>query len=842
MIKIPRAFLSHCHVDKGLVREVARNLGRAAVVYDEFEFQVGDEFRDAIIKGIDRSDVFILFASRAALKRGWVKFEIELASEALIKKALSKVTTYIVDQQLTASDLPRWMQATLISRETQPGLIATDIRRIISHCLEERIPTYFFGRRAEIEQSLEIISSFTDANYRPPLIVYGLKGIGRRSLVQVIARDTLSFASTLPINLRTGDLLPETLIRVAEAISPGGISDLTAFLKYQEQRPQEDLVSEIVSLLRQACRAGALPVFVDEGAIAAENGVMRSEFDALYNAIASDWDTDAMIVSHRRLYGAANGPCSSVRVPELDHSSTQNLLRIAGRDIGLAFDRDELSAIATYARGYPPAVRFILDEARLRGIPQIVADQRALVNFSAEQFLRHLKENRSLTSSMHTILQVLSSFSPLPLKVIVAYCGQKPSDASDDLNRLLDLAFILPAGMHYRISEPIRDAAYRAFDGLHVDSRKVADLLEAYLKDEPNDDARLNLGQTIFRASLLSGNQASSRFAIGFAADLIDVATRSYHDQDYDLAIKYGSSALDARPDNIDVRRYVAQALIRKERYDEAEEHISALLRLGELKEALYVRGFAARRKRDYPEAIDAYKKSLAYGRRGVAINRELASCFFETGDLQAAEEHIREAEQQSPHNPYVVDLRCTIALRLGDIPTAERALKVLERVDYSGFAEHRRSTLEQANGRPDEALRFARVADQKMAHPPFEVFANLANCQIEAGESEGALATLGRIQKRFGTTNHDAQIGLRCKYEIRFGEIKAAEGLWGRLRDTSTPVHRGLRLAILNRKLIQNALTAEEDAERADLIEYQSKADLERDMRLIGSIMSQSE
>jgi hypothetical protein len=36
--------------------------------------------------------------------------------------------------------------------------------------------------------------------------------------------------------------------------------------------------------------------------------------------------------------------------------------------------------------------------------------------------------------------------------------------------------------------------------------------------------------------------------------------------------------------------------------------------------------------------------------------------------------------------------------------------------------------------------------------------------------------------------------------------------------------------------------LTAEEDAERADLIEYQSKADLERDMRLIGSIMSQSE
>jgi len=41
----------------------------------------------------------------------------------------------------------------------------------------------------------------------------------------------------------------------------------------------------------------------------------------------------------------------------------------------------------------------------------------------------------------------------------------------------------------------------------------VADLLDAYLREEPDDDARLNLGQTIFRASLLSGSGSKSRFA-----------------------------------------------------------------------------------------------------------------------------------------------------------------------------------------------------------------------------------------------------------------------------------------------------------------------------------------
>ncbi|MDR6309060.1 tetratricopeptide repeat protein [Pacificitalea manganoxidans] len=465
-----------------------------------------------------------------------------------------------------------------------------------------------------------------------------------------------------------------------------------------------------------------------------------------------------------------------------------------------------------------------------------------MVNFSAEQFLRHLKENSSLTPSMQTILQLLSSFSPLPLQVIVDYCARTPLDASDDLNFLLDLAFILPAGMHYRISEPIRDAAYRAFGRLKVDSKKVSKLLEAYLENEPDDDSRLDLGQTIFRASLFAGSQTKSRFAVGFAADLIDVAARSYHDQDYGLAITYGSSALSARPDNVDVRRYVAQALIRKEKYDEAEEHISALLGLGELKEAYYVRGFAARRKRNYLEAVDAYNKSLANGRRGVAIHRELASCFFELGNLPAAEEHILQAEQQSPHNRYVVDLRCTIALRLGDLPNAERALEVLERVDSSGFAEHRRSTFEQASGNADKAIRNARLADQKITHPPFEVLANLANCEIEAGGSESALATLGRIRNRFGGTNHDVQVGLRCKYEIRFGDVEAAEGLWNRLSDKSTPVHRGLRLSMLNRKYSQNGLTSEEKVERNNLINFQSTEELDRSLRLICSMMSQSE
>jgi tetratricopeptide (TPR) repeat protein len=660
--------------------------------------------------------------------------------------------------------------------------------------------------------------------------------------VQSIARDNLSFSTILPVTLHSGDLLPELYIRLSESISPGSIENFDTVLSNQIAKPQEELLSEIVELLRRTCTSRTLPVLIDEGAISMENGVLRLEYESLYHAIANDRETDTVIVTNRRLYGAGGATRPAVRVPELDQYSTQNLLRIAGRDAGITFDRSDLASIATYTRGYPPAVRFALDEARTRGVPQIVANQRALVNFSAELFLRQLEQENSITKASAAILQLLSAFSPLPLAVISRYCGLSTADIAHEIDHLLDLAFILPDGIHYRITEPLRDAAYRSFEGLLIDNVRVADMLDEYLRVEPDDDARLSLGQTIFRASLLSGTEAKSRFAVGFAADLIQVATQSYHDQDYDLAIRYGSAALKARPDSVDVRRYVAQALIRRERFNEANDHIEALVKMGELKEAFYIRGFAARRKRDHPDAIEAYNKSLAYGRGGVAIHRELASSYFEIGDLQKAETHIRQAEERSPHNRYIVDLRCTIALRLGDLETAERTLQVLERVDSSGFGDHRRSTFLQACGSPESALEYARNAARKIAHAPIEVLANLANCEIESGDANGALSTLANIQRRFGGTNHDTQVGLRCKYEIRFGSVEAAEGLWRSLRDGGTPIHRGLRLSMLNKKLAYPGLSSTEDAEREGLIEKQTLAELERSERMIGSFLSRSD
>ncbi len=842
MTKPLRAFLSHSSRDKRIVGEVAAHLGRAAVIYDVFEFEAGDDFKTSIMRGLERSEIFVLFASRDALSRDWVKLEISEAERALVSQALSRVVTYIIDPALLLEELPKWMTTTLVVRQSEPGLIALDIRRVLGERRRAMTPSYFVGRQKELEDALEKIAGFSDPAYRPPIIIYGLSGIGRRSLVRAIARDNLSYPKLLEIELKEGDLLPEFLLKITFAVSPSSVADPITYLADWSQRQPDDVIKEIILLLKTICASGALPVIVERDVISLSNGILQSHFDLLYNAIATDPMVDAAIASNRRLYGPGGAALPAVRISELSSAATQNLIRLIARDRGLVFAFTDLEQVCIYARGYPPAARFVVDEAVAYGVPYVVGNQRALVNFSAEFFLRQLLSDQKLTDGMKEVMRLLSCYSPLPLGVIGQYCRLDPETLNLDLTYPLDSAFVLPDGPNFRISEPLRDAAYRAFDGLHVQHGRIAEILDDYLTNEPDDDARLSLSQTIFRASLLSKSPRALKFAVGMASDYIQVARQCYHDKDYDLAIKYGSAAIEARPDNVDVRRYVAQALIRKERYDEAKVHISALMEAGQLKEVYYVNGFMARLRHLYPEAIVDYEKSLAYGRRGAAVRRELASCYFELGDLPKANIHIKEAESIEPHNKFIVDLRCTISIRLGDLGEAERTLNILDRVETGGFSEHRRSTFEQAKGDSRAALRYANAAIAKMTNPPFEVLSNLANCNIEAGCPNDALEVFKKLEKRFGGARHDAQAGLRCKYEIRFGDIKAAEGLWNKLRDKNTPVGSGLRIAILNRKSQAGHLTGDEEKELEKLLSLQEKTGSDRLTHLLGSLIPVSD
>lgn len=808
-----RAFLSHATSDKAFVSKVAEQLGRAAVVFDAFEFATGDDLKQAIMTGLERSQIFVLFASRAALTRDWVRLEIDEAEKALISKKISGVLTYIIDPDLSLDSLPDWMKSALITKQASPALVASDIRRVISARIAATRPKHFVGRNTEVDQALDLITSFQTPDHRPPLIVYGLSGIGRRSVIEAVARDGLSLKRMHTIRLKEGDLLPEALLKIKSSLAGGSDIIPAPFLDKYRLKIDRDIALDIAEELRAICASRAYPVLFDEGAIVNEDGALRPEYDTLYSVVTADPEIDLGIVSNRRILGGDGKALPSVRVTELSPNASQRLVRLLARDRQIQLGTEEAKVVAEYSRGYPPAVIFAVQEMEAYGPAYVAASRAALSRFSEEIFLKKLQSDKKMSMENASILQLLSTYSPLPLPVIRDYLSMDGESLVIHMTYLLDFALVVPEGVNYRISEPIRQAAYRAFNGLHLDHGKISGLLEGYLSEFEDDDTRLSLGQNLFRAATLAGRRSTSKYVVSLASDLIELAVQSYHDRDYDKAISVGELAIDARPNSVNVRRFVAQALIRRERFAEAEVHIKELMSRGYPKEAFYVRGFMARRQYNHPLAIEHYERSLGFGRSGVPIHRELAGCYFESGDLPKARAQIEIAERLSPHNKYVVDLQCQIAIRLGDLSAAERALAVLSRVEEAGFYEHRRSTFEQARGNLDEALRFARLAVDDQARPQFETLANLANCQMEMGDVDGAAATLVDIDNRFATTHRDSRLGMRTKLELKKGDLETAEVMWRKIRSPSK-AHLALRSAMLRRKAQKSPLSSNESAE----------------------------
>ncbi len=76
-----RVFLCYASRDKGLVRRLAKDLHRHGVDVwlDENEIRVGDSLRESIENGLERADFVIIALSKAAVRRPWVKREMNAA-------------------------------------------------------------------------------------------------------------------------------------------------------------------------------------------------------------------------------------------------------------------------------------------------------------------------------------------------------------------------------------------------------------------------------------------------------------------------------------------------------------------------------------------------------------------------------------------------------------------------------------------------------------------------------------------------------------------------------------------------------------------------------------------
>ncbi|GHS83137.1 hypothetical protein PAGU2196_39710 [Pseudomonas sp. PAGU 2196] len=809
-----KAFLSHSSNDKPFVEEVGRLLGRQHYFLDKHEFEIGQGFKEEIARCLASAETFVLFASRDALKSSWVSYEIDIAEDKRISGLLSDALVFLMGD-VTHKDLPPWLTKGLVVSATSPSSVSRSIARILDKRLGASRSKYFFGRGTERDRISKALNPI--ASELPRLVtLWGLPGIGRKTLLEDVARSYLQYKDFVSLEVESGDELSDLLFKLAE--EKEFWADITSLKALGDQIRSESIPEQEARLEKYLASSSdrSFLTLVDAGGLLTEDGDATGVCRSLVEAVSKDRGLYIGMI-FRRMPGGLVGPqsayagvvCESVRA--LPSDDIERLLVKVLSERQIKFDAPQIKSLAEFVRGYPPAAYYAGELAAREGLDLLLGEPRPMIDFRSRVLAAQLNgvENKAPKGS---VLEILAFYSPLPYAVIGECTGLSSSVLAAAIAELIHCSVLeVNDDGFYRVSEPLVESSQNLFDRWKTPHVKVAKALQTYVEEAGIERGGIDLLRSLYRAKQMA-RLGSDGDELSFPADLVKLTQDFYHQREYDRSIEIGEQATALRPDNVDALSFLVRAYAQMGDFKTAVEKAQKVRELGSIKEFYFLHGFIARLKSDIPEAIRNYEEALARGRKGVAINRELASCYFHSANFPKAKEYLIAAQGSSERkNRYVVDLLVIIATADGDEETARKALADLELVDKKGFYLHRASSVEFKFGSKVEATSLAREAVEHTTRPPFAMLSQRIKCEIAINDLEPAALHLREAEQRFNSTQRDSLLALRCKWELASGEVENADAYWRQIHNKEKPAIKALRREVVQGLIDQEREGSEE-------------------------------
>ena len=777
-----KVFLSYSHDDGDLVKKVANELGRQYAQYDEFVFETGEDLRSAIRKALDNSSIFVLFASRNSLKSTWVQFESGEAELRRIQALLTNALVYLIDDDIHIEDIPIWLQKGKITSQKSPGIIARDIRFKLDKITREAQHQFFVGRTEDIN-NIEAGLLPADGT-RPPrvVVVFGLPGIGRRSLLKNSIPRILNLNKFIYIRIAEGDEVNDICLKIADKVEPYSTSeDLERIASSIRELSETEALKRISDNLGNMNFAGEFPIFYDNYGIVDLEGHLYPAINQIISKTSPE-NYYGLVTSRKPLLSPEmNVPVIPLR--KLRKEDTKRLISLVANQKDVKLSTGQITALSDYLAGYPPSAYFALEQVRAFGFDLTIDKAVDLVEFRASVFLKHFEEI-GMSELDKSILRLLAGYSPLPYSIIVeslllSHKYEKGFIQSSIVNLVnLTLIYLDEDGL-YRIAEPIQNATTRAYGILDPDSHtKIAQLLKEYIYSQDKSDyyKKLELIQAFLRASWLVDNKKVQDSSIFFPSDLIKVAQTYYHSRDYKNAILAGKAALIYRPNSISANNFLVRALIQEGQWEEAMEQLEESKHVLRERDIFFLRGFLERKRRNTIEALKYYELARSAGRRDSAISREISLCHNLLGDNNEAMEYLYAALEKDRDHPFLVDLWAKISTDKGDEPEARKALSTLKIVAPADIYNQRLSRVEFRFGNIEEAEAAAYLAyTNVVGKPTFEILAQLVLCNTILGKTEKASRYMDIMEKKWHGFLIDIQLNLKAQLELQKGNILKA-------------------------------------------------------------------
>ncbi|OOE72071.1 TIR domain-containing protein [Salinivibrio sp. ML290] len=795
-----KAFLSHSSLDKEIVREVANQLNRLNCIFDERSFDSGVEFQKSIEEKISLSTVFVFFATRNSLESNWCNFELEQAFYSKLKGALKRSIVFILNDDVEIGDLPSWLTTALIKKVSSPSAIARDIKHRLEEAAEEFQRPVFLGRSKERDLLEEALNPIDGSKPPKTLAVFGLPGIGRRSLVRNVTKDLFSLHKCVEIEVEAGETLNSLCAKLADIIEP-----------YSCQEELRDIVEEISSLseteallrvtnnIQSVMSANELPIFVDSGGLTLDNGCLSNFMNRVIESVEQLSDAYICLVLSRRISRDNDIKLDSVPIEQLSGRASSQLLSKLSLRSSIRLSPDNIRDLTDYINGYPPAAYFAVKQASIYSVDALMSDKRKLTQFSQKRFITHVQDH-NLTGEDVQVLQVLSNYSPLPLSCILSLYKSERSQAHDRIYELIDCSLVrVQDGQLYRIADPIKGAVNEVFGyPSNQDLKVVKNNLNQYI-DSAQDEHKLEISRVLFRLGFMLSDEQATKNGIKLNSDYIKLLENAYHQRKYREAIEIGMEAINVNPDSAKAKTFLIKALIQEEKWDAAQKYLDALYPLDEYRNVYYLQGFLERKRGDFAKAIEAYSNAQRHGRKGFALYREFSHCYLMSGDLESAQKNINEALRIQPNNNQVIDMAARIAIKKDDQESAQKYISQLELLDTPEHYKLRLSSFHLAFGRPDLSLKYARDAANIGGQRFFSGRVQLVKALIKGGELAIAEEELSKLRSDFPKSKNDIKIALQSNLELEKGSSSNALRIVEGFVDKTSKQYKGIKARCLS-------------------------------------------
>ncbi len=662
---MPNIFLSHSSVDKErYVRLVAekleKKLDQHSIHYDEYTFESGMKSMEEIKKGLNSTDLFVVFLSRKALTSRWVKKELLISKELLGKEMIKRIYPIVIEEDLDWKDpiIPEWLTDYTLKYISKPTKAVQLIMKRVIEIMWDLNPKIkakdelFVGRNTQIEE-------FENRRYdyeKGTVLAYiaaGIPKLGRRSLLKhcfakakIIERQYR--ASDIELGMYDG--IEDFIIYVNDLGFSNSVN-LKRFMK----RGMKDKCAVLAGLLDDIARNKEILLIDDQGCIITHEGQMCEWFIDTLKMMKNTTRTVLGIASKFKTYIPVRTDLVFViDVPPMNKMECGGLLQEYLEIDNISLSKEDYKNYVGMMNGFPEQIKFTCSLIAKNGIQRTYDFSSEIANYDSEiigQLMRTIESSKEDMDFLRFLIELNMVSYQILQKIVLDDDLVKEKINKFYINGIIE--FVGVSNEYIKIETAIKDYVTRAEYILSDDYSKK---LDKYISDFINEYQYEELDMPDYllklKESLKANGEIDNQYMI--PSQYLKTMVELYEKQkDYAKVIEYADIVLKST-DYIEeklifeIRYFLCMALAkrRNRRMLSEVQNISGA-------DHSFLLGFYYRMVGSYDKALEELNKSLVIRKNFSKAKREKVQVLINLERYEEALDVAKENYENDKANPY---------------------------------------------------------------------------------------------------------------------------------------------------------------------------------------------